>query len=184
MTDGDLRIEVKSRSDILLRSELVFSNLGSSLKTRCARGWTSGLLGTTVPALKDRSSKKLSRSAANFSKALSKSKSRRGGAAALMLASVIVESLEVELFRINPGVGEREGDSVLLEALDSRFVGEDEPFEEPLKDPLLCRGENPFVDVGTSKEDPCASSSASIATKSCSVKLFLAGFESCARCSP
>ena len=101
MIDGGLRIEVRSRSDILRLNELVFSSFGSSFKTFWARGCINGLFGITVPALKDRSSKKLSRSAANFNNALSKSKSRFAPAV-VTVASVIVESLDVELLRTNP----------------------------------------------------------------------------------
>jgi len=193
MTDGDRRIDVRSRRDILLLSEFAFSSFGgSSLKTFCALGCTNGLLGTTVPALNERSSKKLSRSAANFSNALSKSKSRRtplimvvwGVLGGLVMAddSVMVELLEFELFRTSVDddeFGERlAGDappppSPLFEAAESLLVGDDEPLEAPWW-------------LGTSKDEPWPSSSASIATKSWSVKLFRAtGFESGdVTCSP
>jgi hypothetical protein len=194
MIDGDLRIEVRSRSDILRLNELVFSSFGSSFKTFWARGCINGLFGMTVPALKDRSSKKLSRSAANFNSALSKSKSRFAPAV-VTVVSVIVESLEVELLRTNPeGVGDLEEGSMLsrgsewleeradeAETADKRFgvVGwEDTTLNE---DPLLNLWEDPLV--GASKDGSCASSSAWIGSKS-SVKLPRAFLGSGRRCSP
>jgi hypothetical protein len=207
-TDGDRRIDVRSRSEILLLNEFVFSSFGGSalLKTCWALGCINGLLGTTVPALKDRSSKKLSRSAANFSRALSKSKSRFAWPLGVRLrlgvvASVMVELLELELLRIKPGragvddldvdVDVDTADTVSpLGVLDNLPVGEADPLDEPLlgreEPPPPPPPPPPFVAVGTSNdgEIPSPSSSVSMATKSCSVKLLRGALFSEARCSP
>lgn len=136
-TDEERRIDVRSRKDIRLRMELAFSRREetSSETTFWARGCISGLLGMIVPAENDKSSRKTSRSFANLSKALSKSKSFFFCAASLRLCSVTVELLDVELFRtsslgvLDLDVGCCKGPP---EPEERRLVGEEVPVPLPL----------------------------------------------------